>query len=195
MRKSKFHFFTPNLTKSAISEAFAGMHTRKDFSGIYVPVMITTANVSKKTIQYAKDLNVELFLVSDKELLKQAKVTKTIPYGNYGIFFKVLAYKCTKDRVWIDTLPDNKNALSDISIIEKLLKNAECDFNNAQAYMDNADEYERKAREERQKAIDIQKVNVYRALQISGLANDKGAKGGKNGKEQKETPKLVEDSG
>lgn len=178
------------LEKSAISEVYAGMHVRKGFGDACIPVVIATCEVSQETIQYAKELGVELFLNAEANLVRNANQTFNVPYGNYGIFTKVLLYQRTKDIIWLDTLPSNENILSNISIKEQLLTDTKADYDKAQSYMDSADNLERKAREQRQKALDIQRVAAYRAIQIASLENNN-----KESHTKKEKPTVIEDSG
>ena len=113
------------LTKSTISEVYAGMHARKGTTVTSLPV----------------------------------------PYGNYGNLMRVILYNYTKDVVWIKTLPESQPALGIQSMRNRMIDEANLDFEQSQTYLDRASSLERKAREQRQKALDIQKSAVYRALQ------------------------------
>ena len=73
---------------------------------------------------------------------------------------------------------------------ERLLEESKIDFDSAQAYLDRAAVMERRANEERQKALDIQKMAVFRSIQASGILNTNKEK-----QTKKEKPALVEDSG
>ncbi len=163
---------------------------RKGFGGSCIPVVIATCGASQETMQYAKELGVELFLQEQADIVIRAKATGKAPYGSYGTFLKVLLYLCTKDTIWIDALPENRNTLSKISMTEQLLMDTKADFDRAQSYLDSADSMERRAREERQKALDIQKAAAYRAIQAGGLADN-----GRENHTQKEKPTVIEDSG
>lgn len=178
------------LEKSAISEVYAGMHVRKGFGDSCIPVVIATCEASQETMQYAQELGVELFLSAEENLVKNADQTFKVPYGNYGILTKVLLYQHTKDMVWLDTLPSNGNLLSSASRTEQLLADTKADYDKAQSYMDNADNLERKAREQRQKALDIQRIAAYRAIQIASLENNN-----KESHTKKEKPTVIDDSG
>lgn len=179
-----------DLIKTAVSEVYAGMHVRKGFGGSCIPVVIATCGASQETMQYAKELGVELFLQEQADIVIRAKATGKAPYGSYGTFLKVLLYLCTKDTMWIDALPENRNTLSKISMTEQLLMDTKADFDRAQSYLDSADSMERRAREERQKALDIQKAAAYRAIQAGGLADN-----GRENHTKKEKPTVIEDSG
>ena len=178
------------LEKLAISEVYAGMHFRKGFGDSSIPVVIATCEASQETMQYAKELGVELFLTAEANLVRNADQTFKVPYGNYGILTKVLLYQRTKDMVWLDTLPSNGNLLSSVSMTEQLLADTKADYDKAQSYMDSADSLERKAREQRQKALDIQRYATYRAIQANSLANNS-----KENHTKKEKPTVIEDSG
>lgn len=178
------------LEKSAISEVYAGMHVRKGFGDACIPVVIATCEASQETMQYAKELGVELIMREQMEIIKQAHETGKIPYVNYGTLMKVMLYHYTKDTIWLDTLPLVRNVLSEISMTEQLLEAAKVDFDKAQTYMDRADQMERRAREERQKALDIQKAVVLRSIQMNSSAHDR-----KETHVKKEKPTVVEDSG
>lgn len=101
-----------------------------------------------------------------------------------------VVYHYTKERIWIDTLPEITNNLSEVSMTERLLEESKIDFDSAQAYLDRAAVMERRANEERQKALDIQKMAVFRSIQASGILNTNKEK-----QTKKEKPALVEDSG
>lgn len=159
------------LTKSAISEVYAGMHARKATDRLSYAVVVTTTTASEETMQFAKALGVELITAREKDILKFVVQSKHATYDNYGPLMKIIIYNYAKDPIWIDTLPENGNPLSDVAVKEKLLEQTKADFDGAQARLDKADDYERKAREERQKAIDIQKVAAMRVLQSCGLSH------------------------
>lgn len=160
------------LPKSAVSEVYAGMHARKATSRQNYAVVLTTTDASQETTQFAKALGVELITAREKEVLRFLVQTKHITYDNYGPLMKIIIYNYTKDPIWIDTLPENGNPLSDVAMQEKLLKQTEADFDSAQADLDTADNYERKAKEARQRAIDKQKVAAMRVLQSCGLSGN-----------------------
>lgn len=164
------------LTKSAISEAYAGMHARGGYSDQSVPVVFSTSDASEETIQYAHMLEVELILPADIELITQAKRTKKVPYGNYGTLMKAIMFYFTKDSIWFDTLPDNKSNLSITSMTEQYLEASKVDFDTAQAHLNSAMLLERRAQESRQKALDIQKVAVARSIQAYGHYKEKASK-------------------
>ena len=167
------------LTKSAVSEVYAGMHARKAVNRLSYAVVVTTATASQETIQYAKALGVELITAREKDILKFVAQSKHASYDHYGPLMKIIIYNYTKDPIWIDTLPENGNPLSDVAMKEKLLKQTEADFDSAQADLDSADNYERKAKEARQRALDKQKIAAMRAIQASGLKGCKESKADK----------------
>ena len=88
-----------------------------------------------------------------------------MPYGNYGNLMRIILYHYTKDVVWIKTLPESQPALGIQSMRDRMIDEANLDFEQSQTYLDRASSLERKAQEQRQKALDIQKSAVYRALQ------------------------------
>lgn len=51
-----------------------------------------------------------------------------------------------------------------------MIDEANLDFEQSQTYLDRASSLERKAQEQRQKALDIQKSAVYRALQACNFS-------------------------
>lgn len=179
-----------DLEKTAIAEVYAGMHARKNIGDVCIAVVFSTSDASQETIQYAKDLNVELFLPAQGNIIKEAKATGKIAYGNYSVIMKIFLYHHTKEKIWLDTLPESTNNLSEVSITERLLEESKVDFDSAQAYLDRAAIMERRANEERQKALDIQNAAVFRSIQASEILNHSRKK-----KAQKEKPALVEDSG
>ena len=130
-----------------------------------LPVVFATSDASQETMQFAKDLGVELFLKDEFTLVKDAEAGLPVPYGNYGNLMRVILYHYTKDVVWIKTLPESQPALGIQSMRNRMIDEANLDFEQSQTYLDRASSLERKAREQRQKALDIQKSAVYRALQ------------------------------
>ena len=133
------------LTKSAISEVYAGMHARKGTTVTSLPV----------------------------------------PYGN---LMRVILYHYTKDVVWIKTLPESQPALGIQSMRDRMIDEANLDFEQSQTYLDRASSLERKAQEQRQKALDIQKSAVYRALQACNFSK-------KEHKQSSATTSTLDESG
>lgn len=160
-----------DLTKTAIAEVYTGMHVRKALGNTSFPVVIATADASQETRQYASELGVELLLQDEFDLIHQAERTKNMTYGNYGNLLKLIFYRITHNDIWLDTLPDVEYNIDDITITEKLLEESKIDFDNAQSHLDKARSWERKVAEERQKALDIQKVAVFRSLRANKLIN------------------------
>jgi len=167
------------LPKSAVSEVYAGMHARKATSRQSYAVVLTTTTASQETMQFAKALGVELITAREKDILKFVVQSKHATYDNYGPLIKIIIYNYTKDPIWIETLPENGNPLSDVAVKEKLLQQTEADFDSAQADLDSADNYERKAKEARQRALDKQKIAAMRAIKASGLKGSKESKADK----------------
>ena len=156
------------LTKTAISEVYSGTAVRNKHYKNIIPVVFATSDASAETIQYARSLHVELFLNAQYKLIHDLTAHKiSVPYGNYGIFFKCLLYGITKDSIWMDTIPETRGQLNGVSETEKYLEASKVDFDKAQAFLNEALSQERKANENRQKAMDIQKVAVYRSLVVS----------------------------
>ena len=176
------------LEKSAIAEVYAGMRVRKGFGDASIPVVVATCEVSQETMQYAKELGVELFLSTEANLVRNADQTFKVPYGNYGILTKVLLYQRTKDMIWLDTLPSNGNPLSSVSMTDQLLAEFKGYYDKVQSYMDSADDLEREARERRQIGLDIQRYAAYKIIRSSANNN-------KENHTKKEKPTVIEDSG
>lgn len=176
------------LTKSAISEVYAGMHARRNYNDLCIPVVISTTTASQETMQFAKSLGVELILANEWGILQYINKSKHATYTNYGTLMKIIIYYFTKDSIWIESLPENGNPLSNVAITEKLLKQSQTDFDKAQSYLDNAMDLERRANEAKQKALDIQKLAAMRAIQASGLS-------GKLNKSDKKANKTDDNSG
>lgn len=176
------------LTKSAISEVYAGMHARKATTSTSLPVVFATSDASQETRQFAKDLGVELFLKDEFALFKSVQAGLPVPYGNYGNLLRVILYQCTKDIVWIKTLPESQPALGAQSMRDRMIDEANLDFETSQTYLDRANNLERKAQEQRQKALDIQKSAVYRALQACDFSKIEH-------KKSNDTAKEIDDSG
>ena len=180
------------ITKTAINEVYGGMHARHAIDGYSVPVVIAHGDASQETRQYAKELGVELFLSFEMELVESASKGEYIPYGSYGSLVKALLYYHTKDNIWLQTLPQNKNALSEVTATEKLLLYTMSEFDNAQSHLDKANSLARRANEEQQKALDIQKVVAYRVLEAN-INLEKRSK--KEKSSRKDKPAIDMDSG
>lgn len=173
-----------DLTKSAISEVYGGMHARKATCDCCVPVVIASGNASQETRQFAKDLGVELFLSKEFFMIKDAQKNNPVDFGKCGILVKAMLYGITKDESLLQTLPESKNRLAEITLNEQLMLASMSDLDCAQSWLDSAEYHERRAREERQKALDIQRIVVYRALEM-----------GKGTSKEKDTPTIDMDDG
>lgn len=112
------------LTKSAISEVYAGMHARKGTTITSLPVVFATSDASQETMQFAKDLGVELFLKNEFDLIQNVQAGLPIPYGNYGHLMRTILYHYTKDIVWIKTLPESQPPLGVQSIRDRMIDEA-----------------------------------------------------------------------
>ena len=150
-----------DLTKSAISEVYAGMHARCGYGDNSIPVVISTSDASQETRQFAKSLGVELILKAEYKLIADAEYNNALPYSNYGTLMKCLLYHYTHDSIWVDTLPESKSNLSIQSMTEHYIDASKVDFDKAQSYIDKASSLELRATENRQKALDIQRVSGY----------------------------------
>lgn len=71
-----------------------------------------------------------------------------MPYGNYGNLMRIILYHCTKDVVWIKTLPESQPALGIQSMRARMMDEANLDFEQSQTYLDRASSLERKAQEQ-----------------------------------------------
>ena len=186
--------YKKDLTKTAIAEVYAGINVRNVKGWNCLPVVIASCDASQETIQYAKDLDVELILRKDWDLIQQAKATGKVTYGNYGTLMKILLYHFTKEETFMQTLPECFGVSKELTETEKLLEQFKQEFNNAQSHLDKAQIFERKRNEEHQKALDIQKASVYKVLQMAGntvVCDNKK----KSGKESKSAGKPTDDSG
>lgn len=153
------------LSKQAVCEVYAGMHARKvNLSNSYA-VVFTTSDISQETRQYAKSLEVELFTKTEFSIVQNSMSGMPVEYDNYSTFMKSLLYLITKNTVWLNSLPYTPNNIFSSNTTEEYLKKCKVDFDRAQSYLDSAKALERKAEQERQKALDIQRVTVFRSLQ------------------------------
>lgn len=159
--------YKKDLTKTAIAEVYAGINVRNVKGWNCLPVVIASCDASQETIQYAKDLDVELILRKDWDLLHAARVTGKAPYGNYGVLMKILLHHYTGDDVYVQTLPDSFSKNRELTMTEKLMEQFKKEFDSAQSHLDRAQVFERKRNEEHQKALDIQKTSVFKALQFA----------------------------
>ena len=67
-----------------------------------------------------------------------------MPYGNYGNLMCIILYHYTKDVVWIKTLPESQPALGIQSMRDRMIDEANLDFEQSQTYLDRASSLERK---------------------------------------------------
>ncbi len=95
------------ITKTAVNEVYGGMKARHVAKGYSVPVVVACGEASQATRQHAKELGVELFLDTEMRLIESASRGEYVTYGQYGILVKALLYHCTKDNIWIQTMPEN----------------------------------------------------------------------------------------
>ena len=168
-KKKKFTFYIQcknqanNLTKTAISEAYAGtiFRNHKGF-----PVVISTSDASEETRQFAKDLGVELILPEDDSILQQAKITQQYQARDYGNLMRMILYRYTKDASLLKALRNLRVPFADKKAYNETLKTVASEFNNAQALLDDADKHERLASEARQKSLTIQKSVAYNTIML-----------------------------
>lgn len=76
-------------------------------------------------------------------LFKNAASGLPVPYGNYGNLMRIILYHCTKDVVWIKTLPESQPALGIQSMRDRMIDEANLDFEQSQTYLDRASSIER----------------------------------------------------
>ena len=76
-------------------------------------------------------------------LFKNAASGLPVPYGNYGNLMRIILYHCTKDVVWIKTLPESQQALGIQSMRDIMIDEANLDFEQSQTYLDRASSLER----------------------------------------------------
>ena len=60
------------------------------------------------------------------------------------IMERIILYHCTKDVVWIKTLPESQPALGIQSMRDRMIDEANLDFEQSQTYLDRASSLERK---------------------------------------------------
>lgn len=154
-----------DLTKSAISEVYAGMHARGGFSKGSIPVVFATADASEETRQFAESLGVELILNREMALISQARTTGQVVYANYGVLMKIMLYHYTKDRDLIETLPDTDSNSNTISWKDQLYTQTQMDIEMLQSEWDTIASQELKLQQKRQKAFDKTKLAMLRNVQ------------------------------
>jgi len=179
-----------DLTKSAISEVYAGMHARNATGAGSIPVVIASGSATTETLQFAKGLGVELILDREIELLSHARAIRKIEYSNYGVLMKVMLYHYTKDRSLLEGLPDTFTSLSNKSIKQSVIEQTEIDIEAIQSEWDSISMQESKLQQKRQKALDKTKVVMLRNLQLSDFSRNSHEKHKKN-----DTPTINMDSG
>lgn len=181
------------ITKTAISEVYAGMHARHAVDSYSVAVVIATGEVSQETRLYAKNLGVELFLRTEMELVENASKGKKIYYAQYGVFLKALLYHCTKDSMWVQTMPENNNRLSEMSDTERLLLSTKGDLNTVQSYTESAYRHNAISHAEFQKAVSLHKILICRVLDATIKVEKQCRETNKGTK--KEKPTIDADTG
>lgn len=188
----KYH--AKGITKTAINEVFGGMYARKAVNSNSVPVVIAHGDASQETRQYARELGVELLLTGEMRIIQEANKTKKADYSNYGILMKAMLFYCTKDIEWIKTMPESTDTVDDINATEKLLQLTMQSFNDAQSHIDTVSQYAMKIMDEQQKALNIQRVAVYRVLEAS-IKIGKQCQNCSMKHQQKDAPTIDSDSG
>lgn len=178
------------LTKSAISEVYAGMHARGGASKGSIPVVFATSEASQETRQFAENLGVELILNRELTLISHARTTGSIVYANYGVLMKVLLYHYTKNRDLLETLPDTNSNVESMTWKEQVLSQTQMDLAMIQSEWDTIANQELKLQQKRQKTLDMTKLAVLRNVQTidySKNSHEKHVTGG--------TPTIDIDSG
>lgn len=178
------------LTKSAISEVYAGMHARGGASKGSIPVVFATSEASQETRQFAENLGVELILNRELTLISHARTTGSIVYANYGVLMKVILYHYTKDRELLETLPDTNSNVESMTWKEQVLSQTQMDLAMLQSEWDTIANQELKLQQKRQKTLDMTKIAVLRNVQTidySRNSHEKHVTG--------ETPTIDMDSG
>lgn len=153
------------LTKSAISEIYAGMHARGGVSKGSIPVVFATSEASQETRQFAENLGVELILNRELALISHARTTGSIVYANYGVLMKVMLYHYTKNRDLLETLPDTNSNIESMTWKEQVLTQTKMDIAMLQSEWDTIASQELKLQQKRQKAIDKTKLAMLRNVQ------------------------------
>lgn len=154
-----------NLTKSAISQAYAGMHVRGEFSKGGIPVVFSTADATEETRTFAKTLGVELILKREIALIGHARTTGQIVYADYGVLMKILLHHYTKDSDLLETLPDTNSDSATISLKEQLYWQTKMDIAMLQSELDTIASLELKLQQKKQKMIDKIKIAMFRNVQ------------------------------
>lgn len=179
-----------DLTKSAISEVYAGMHARGGESLGSIPVVFATMDASQETRQFAESLGVELILNKEMALINQAITSSKAVYANYGVLMKILLYHYTKDRDLIDTLPDTNSNIESITWKDQVLTQTKMDIAMLQSEWDTIASQELKLQQKRQKAIDKTKLAMLRNVQTMDFSRSNHEKHIKSDK-----PTIDMDSG
>jgi len=178
------------LTKSAISEVYAGMHARGGESLGSIPVVFATSEASQETRQFADSLGVELILNKEMALIKQAITSSKAVYANYGVLMKIMLYHYTKDKDLIDTLPDTNSNIESITWKDQVLTQTKMDIAMLQSEWDTIANQELKLQQKRQKAIDKTKLAMLRNVQTMDFSRSNHEKHIKSDK-----PTIGMDSG
>lgn len=179
-----------DLTKTAICEAYAGMHARNGNSAGSIPVVIAHSDATEETIQFAKSLGVELILDKDILLLTHTQSTGQVKYGNYGILMKILLSHYAKDVSFLEGLPDTVQKIDNIDIKQNILDQTKIDIDFMQSEWDAIAIQESKLQQKRQRALDKTKVAMIRNIQTCDFH--------RNGHEihiKSDTPTISLDSG
>lgn len=184
------------ITKTAINEVFGGMYARKAVSTNTIPVVIAYGGASQETRQYAKELGVELLLSNEMDIITEASKTKKCEYADYGVLVKAMLFGQTKDINWVKTMPETNTTEDAIGATEEMLHLTMQSFNAAQSHLDAINQYQAKIMEEQQRALNIQRVAVYRVLEAS-IKTAKQCQNCRQNKQQPKdtTPKIDLDSG
>ena len=181
------------INKTAMAEVFGGMNVRHVPESYSVPVVVAHGEVSQEIRLYAKELGVELFLSTEIKLVENASKCKRACFGHYGILLKALLYSCTKDDIWVQTMPENTNRLSEMSVTEKLLRSTISGTDRIESYVESAYRHSIMSYEDIQKAISLQKIMNCRVLEAA-IKVEKQCREIKQ-TTKKETPKLDDDTG
>lgn len=160
------------LTKSAISEVYAGMHARNSYGDGNIPVVIASGDATVETLQFAKSLGVELILDREMALIAHARATKSIEYANYGILMKVILYHYTNDWNILNRLPYTIPELTSKNMRQELYKQTKIDLDRLQSKWDYLAMQESKLQQERQRTLDSTKAVMLRNVQLCDFSRN-----------------------
>lgn len=156
------------LTKTAVSEVYAGMHDRTGKDTGSVAVVVCTSTASEETRKYAKSLGVELITRGEYAIIQQAMGGVPVEYNSkYGILMKIILFHYTKESKWFESIPYNNHFLDNKYLENQLILQTMAEMDAGQSCIDKALDMQRQSNEKMQVGIDVIRQAAFSVAKLA----------------------------